>query len=122
MSVLNVVVYSSEKTVSALAKHIQQELLPAHDEDDEESCREIQATLPLDAIEKAVKAIAKRVNYGLDVSRMTDAPLGARIPVAWQIWRWEVKDEHWDWLPKASREKALARHTERQQVRVYTKI
>lgn len=107
----------SDKTLAALSKHIQQELLPAQDEDDEEGCKEIQAALPLELIEKAVKGIATRVNYGLDVSKIPQVPLGAKIPVAWQVWRWELKDEYREWLPKASRDKALVRLCERRQVR-----
>ncbi|EKM55675.1 uncharacterized protein PHACADRAFT_209196 [Phanerochaete carnosa HHB-10118-sp] len=106
----------SEKTLTALSKHIQQELLPAQDEDDEEACREIQSALPLDVIENSVKATAVRTNYGLDAARIPNAPTGAKIPVAWQIWRWEVKEEFREWLPKQSREKALLRLFERKQI------
>ena len=106
----------SEKTLTALSKHIQQELLPAQDEDDEEACKEVQAALPIEVVESAVKGLAMRVNYGLDISRIPNAPTGGRIPSAWQVWRWEVKDEYREWLPKASREKALLRLAERQQV------
>ena len=109
----------SDKTLAGLTKHIQQELLPAQDEDDEENCKEIQAALSLEVVEKAIKATASRVNYGLDVTRIPNAPVGAKVPVAWQLWRWEVKDEHRDWLPKASREKALVRVGERRQVCIY---
>ncbi|KIP01717.1 hypothetical protein PHLGIDRAFT_80200, partial [Phlebiopsis gigantea 11061_1 CR5-6] len=105
----------SDKTLAGLTKHIQQELLPVQDEDDEDNCREIQAVLPSQVVEKAIKATAWRANYGLDVSRIPNAPMGARIPAAWQLWRWEVKDEHHDWLPKASRDKALVRMSERRQ-------
>lgn len=101
----------------ALSKHIQHELLPAQDEDDEEGCKEIQAKLPLEVIEKAIKATVTRVNYGLDISRIPNAPLGAKVPVAWQLWRWEVKEEHREWLPKAARDKAMIRLGERRQVR-----
>ncbi|GJE86884.1 CAF1A domain-containing protein [Phanerochaete sordida] len=106
----------SDKTIAGLSKHIQQELLPAQDEDDEEACKEIQSALSLDVIEKSVKAVAVRTNYGLDVTRIPNAPVSAKIPVAWQVWRWEVKEEFREWLPKAFREKALARLAERKQI------
>jgi chromatin assembly factor 1 subunit A len=106
----------SDKTLAALSKHIQHELLPAQDEDDEEGCKEIQAALPIEIIEKAVHGIATRVNYGLDISKIPNAPLGGKIPVAWQVWRWELKDEYREWLPKSSRDKASVRLFERRQV------
>lgn len=73
--------------------------------------------MPLDVIERSVKALAVRTNYGLDTARIPNASAGAKVPVAWQIWRWEVKEEFREWLPKASREKVLARLGERKQVR-----
>lgn len=68
----------------------------------------------MDVIEKSVKSVAARTNYGLDSIHAANG----RIPAAWQIWRWEVKEEHRDWLPKATYEKALTRLTEREQVRI----
>lgn len=53
-----------------------------------------------------------RNNYGLDAP-----PGGGKVPAALCVWRWEVKEEHHEWLPKASREKADARSAERVQVR-----
>ena len=102
----------SDKGLQALSRHIQQELLPAQDEDDEEACKEISQALPLDVIEKSVKSLAARQNYGLESSSV-----GGRVPAAWQIWRWEVKDEFRSWLPKTAHDKAQARMAERQQVR-----
>ncbi|KAI0340582.1 hypothetical protein BDW22DRAFT_1359974 [Trametopsis cervina] len=106
-------VHESDKTLQALSKHIQHELLPAQDEDDEDSSSTVSAALPLDVIEKAIKSVASRSNYGLDAS---EAPNG-RVPAAWQIWRWEVKDELIDWLPKALLEKVRSRLAERQQLK-----
>lgn len=100
----------SDKTLSALSKHIQQELLPTMDEDEEEY--RTPTILPLEVVEHAVKSVAKRVNYGLD------SPLeGGKVPASWLIWRWEVSDLGRDWLPKNAREKVDNRWRERQQVR-----
>ena len=101
----------SDKTLQVLAKHVQQELLPAVDEDSEEES-DIPAILPLNVIEDAVKSIASRVNYGLDPPTE-----GGKVPAAWSIWRWEVSDECRGWLPKAAKEKVDSRLKERQQVR-----
>lgn len=100
----------SDKTLQALSKHVQQQLLPAVDEDEEEDSTA--AILPLDTVEDAIKSVARRVNYGLD------NPLdGGRAPAAWHIWRWEVSDECRDWLPKNAKEKVENRLRERLQVR-----
>ncbi|KIM80821.1 hypothetical protein PILCRDRAFT_822100 [Piloderma croceum F 1598] len=101
----------SDKTAAVLAKHIRNELLPSQDEDDEDINSEsanVSASLPLSVVEAAVKSILIRKNYGLD------APLGGgKLPTALCVWRWEVKEEHRDWLPKAAREKADGRLAER---------
>jgi chromatin assembly factor 1 subunit A len=70
------------------------------------------AALPISLIEKAIDEILVRRNYGLE------APLGVKLPPAVTVWRWEVRSEHWDWLPKNSREKAESRQLERTQVSV----
>lgn len=95
---------------------MQHELLPAQDEDDEEINEAVLASLPLDVVEKAIKSVATRVNYGLDASAIPNAPVSAKLPAGWQIWRWEVKEEFRDWLPKNAKDKAAARIAERQQV------
>jgi chromatin assembly factor 1 subunit A len=101
------VVYS-DKTVAALAKHVQQALAPDGDEDEDEA-----PALALEAIEACVRQIAQRTNYGLDT------PSAARVPpAAVCVWRWELTPLNLDWLPKASREKVSARLAERVQVRV----
>lgn len=51
-----------------------------------------------------------RNNYGLDAAN------GAKVPAALCVWRWEVKEEHRDWLPKNGRDKAELRMAERVQV------
>ncbi|KAI0637175.1 hypothetical protein C8Q77DRAFT_1190004 [Trametes polyzona] len=103
-------VHESDKTLQALAKHVQQQLSPAVDEDEEED--NTASVLPLEAIEDAIKSVAKRVNYGLD-----NPTEGGKVPAAWLIWRWEVTDECRDWLPKNAREKAENRLRERQQAK-----
>ncbi|KAI0689130.1 hypothetical protein BC835DRAFT_1549407 [Cytidiella melzeri] len=107
-------VHESDKTLQALAKHIQHELLPAQDDDDEEESKAVSAALSQEVVEKAVKSLATRTNYGLDASHASNG----RVPASWQIWRWEVKDEFREWLPKASREKVAARLMERQQAKL----
>lgn len=69
--------------------------------------------LPLPVIEAAVKHVATRVNYGID------APHGGKTPPSLCVWRWEVKPEYYDWLPKVSRDKADIRLAERVQVSVH---
>ena len=92
-----------------LAKHIHHELLPTLD-DEERPASVIAAALPLTAVEDAIKSVLVRNNYGLE------APLGVRLPAALSVWRWEVRSEYLDWLPKNSREKAEARLIDRIQV------
>ncbi|KAJ3508632.1 hypothetical protein NLJ89_g5647 [Agrocybe chaxingu] len=103
--------HESDKTLSALSKHIHQELLPTIDDEDESSASTISGALPINIVENAIKNILTRNNYGLD------APLGVKLPAAVCVWRWEVRSENWAWLPKNSREKAEARHAERIQAK-----
>jgi chromatin assembly factor 1 subunit A len=102
----------SDKSLSQLSKHIHQELLPTLDEDDDnvDTSSLTHAALPLTLVENAIKAVLIRNNYGLD------APLGVKIPAAVCVWRWEVRSEHLDWLPRNSKEKAESRQTDRIQV------
>jgi chromatin assembly factor 1 subunit A len=69
------------------------------------------ACLPAAVIETSVSNIATRVNYGLDTPVS-----GGKVPAAWNVWRWEVKPERRDFLPKAVRDKTEARILERVQV------
>ncbi|KAG6831301.1 hypothetical protein H0H92_011508 [Tricholoma furcatifolium] len=104
--------HESDKTLAALSKHIRQELLPTQDEDDaEDNVAVAEAALPLSAVEAAIKAVMQRNNYGLD------GIAGGRAPAAVCVWRWEVKDQHRDWLPKNAREKAETRLAERIQAK-----
>jgi hypothetical protein len=95
----------SDKTIVALSKHIQQELVP--DDDDDTDCPA--SILPLGAIEGVVKLLATRVNYGIE------SPL-AKTPAALCVWRWELNQEYLPSLPKVSREKVDARLADRIQV------
>ncbi|KAF8270368.1 hypothetical protein EI94DRAFT_1723062 [Lactarius quietus] len=94
----------SDKTIVALSKHIQQELVP--DDDDDTDCPA--SILPLSAIEGVVKLLATRVNYGVE------SPL-AKTPAALCVWRWELNPEYLPFLPKVSREKVDARLADRSQ-------
>lgn len=102
----------SDKSLAQLSKHIHQELLPTLDEDDDNKNTSslTHAALPLTLVENVIKGVLIRNNYGLD------APLGIKVPAAVCVWRWEVRNEHLDWLPKNSREKAELRQTDRTQV------
>ncbi|KAI0928366.1 hypothetical protein AcW1_005632 [Taiwanofungus camphoratus] len=104
-------VHESDKSLQALSKHVQHELLPAQDDDDETSKTSL---LPLktEAVEQAIKSIASRNDYGLEC-----IPGEGKVPAALHIWRWEVKDEFRNWLPKAAREKAEVRLAERCQAK-----
>jgi hypothetical protein len=104
----------SDKTAAVLAKYIRNELLPAQDEDDDDinsGSADVSASLPLSVVEATIKLVLSRNNYGLDAP-----PGGGKLPSALCVWRWEVKDEHRDWLPQGAREKANARLAERIQV------
>lgn len=99
----------SDKALVSISKHIQRELLPTQGEYETEPTKD-SSPLPLPVVEAAVKHVATRVNYGID------APNGGKAPQSLCVWRWEVKPEYYDWLPKVSRDKVDARLTERVQV------
>ncbi|KDR81817.1 hypothetical protein GALMADRAFT_240043 [Galerina marginata CBS 339.88] len=104
--------HESDKTLTALGKHIHRELLPTLDEDeDKDIASASSAALPLNLVENAILDVLVRNNYGIDV------PLGVKPPSAISVWRWEVRAEHIGWLPKNSREKAELRHAERVQAK-----
>ncbi|TCD62295.1 hypothetical protein EIP91_007091 [Steccherinum ochraceum] len=105
-------VHESDKTIVALAKHVQSQLMPVQDEDDEEAVQASAAALPLEVLDRAAKTVADRVDYGLET-----AIAGARIQAGWHIWRWEVKQEYRGWLPKAAKEKIENRLAERIQAK-----
>ncbi|EIM90432.1 uncharacterized protein STEHIDRAFT_119429 [Stereum hirsutum FP-91666 SS1] len=103
-------VHESDKPLVSISKYIQRELLPMEGDHDSETTKNSRP-LPLSVIEAAVKHVATRVNYGID------APQGGRTPPSLCVWRWEVKPEYYDWLPKVSRDKADARLAERVQAK-----
>lgn len=85
--------------------------MPTQDEDEEQdNSSSVLAALPLSTVEAAIKSVVQRNNYGLDGID------GAKAPAAVCVWRWEVKEQHRDWLPKNAREKAEVRVAERVQV------
>ena len=98
----------SDKTLHALAKSVQSELVPSHDNDGVKL--DASSVLPLDAIEQAIKAVATRCNCGLE-----SISGASKVPAALNAWRWEVKEDHIDWLPKAAKEKLETRLAERRQ-------
>ncbi|KAJ7273545.1 chromatin assembly factor 1 subunit A-domain-containing protein [Mycena haematopus] len=102
-------VHESDKTLSALSKHILQELLPVQDEDEDDNPPQ---PLSLQGVESGIKSVANRNNYGLD-----GLP-GVKAPAAVCVWRWEAKPAHLDWLPKNAREKAENRMAERAQAKL----
>ncbi|KAF9821680.1 hypothetical protein IEO21_00526 [Rhodonia placenta] len=77
-------VHESDKTLQALVKHVHKELLPAHEDDDEDASETITLALTPEAVEKAIQSVAIRNNYGLD-----NWPGYAKTPAALCIWRWE---------------------------------
>jgi chromatin assembly factor 1 subunit A len=99
----------SDKTLSALSKHILQELLPVQEDDD---VQHLPPPLTLPVVESGIKSVANRNNYGLD------GIAGAKAPAAVCVWRWEAKPAHMDWLPKSAREKVDHRIAERTQVSI----
>ena len=103
---------SSDKSLTALAKYIHHELLPAQDEDEDALVSAASVAFPLLVVETAIKSVVNRTNYGLDAISG-----GSKLPASLSVWRWEVKEEYWDWLPKAAKEKAESRLAERLQVR-----
>ncbi|KAF7363296.1 hypothetical protein MSAN_00984800 [Mycena sanguinolenta] len=104
-------VHESDKTLSALSKHILQELLPVQDEDEDEDDSS-PPPLSLQGVESGIKSVATRNNYGLD-----GLP-GVKAPAAVCVWRWEAKPAYLDWLPKNAREKAENRMAERTQAKL----
>ncbi|KAJ3989993.1 chromatin assembly factor 1 subunit A-domain-containing protein [Lentinula detonsa] len=99
--------HESDKTLSALAKHIHSQLLPSEDDEDENDASSRALLLPTSIIEDAIQTVAQRNNYGIE----TD--LGVKAPASTCVWRWEVKESSRHWLPKNAQEKAANRLAER---------
>lgn len=108
--------WNSDKTLQALAKHVYSQLLPSDiDEDDEDSeGRRVNEQLPPCCVESAITCVAIRVNYGAE-SMLNQA----KVPAHLCIWRWEVDEQNFHWLPKASRDKLRNRLYERRKVRTF---
>jgi len=108
----------SDKTLPALTKSIRNELLPTLDETNGEGdcLSPAHSHLPIQTVETAIKLVVNRNNYGLDGTGT------GKLPAAVCVWRWEVKDEYRDWLPKNAQEKAEVRMAERAQVRCFASV
>ncbi|KAF9646857.1 hypothetical protein BDM02DRAFT_3188474 [Thelephora ganbajun] len=107
-------VHESDKTLQTLAKHIQSQLLPSDiDEDDEDSGgRHVSEQLPPCCVESAITHVAIRINYGAE-----SMPNQAKVPAHLCIWRWEVDEQNFHWLPKTVRDRLRNRLYERRQVK-----
>jgi len=105
--------WNSDKTLQALAKHVHSQLLPSDiDEDDEDSeGHRVSEQLPSCCVESAITRVAIRVNYGAE-----SVPNQAKVSAHLCIWRWEVNERNFHWLPKASRDKLRNRLYERHKV------
>ncbi|KAJ4001415.1 chromatin assembly factor 1 subunit A-domain-containing protein [Lentinula boryana] len=99
--------HCSDKTLSALTKHIHSQLLPSEDDEDENDASSRALLLSTSIIEDAIQTVAQRNNYGIE----TD--LGIKAPASTCVWRWEVKESYRHWLPKNAQEKAANRLAER---------
>jgi chromatin assembly factor 1 subunit A len=100
----------SDKTLAALSKSIQTELVPTTDDNDAIDISLNKSILPLKAIEACIKSVAVRKNYGLDSNGT------GKVPASLCVWRWEVNHEYHKWLPKNVQDKVEARLAERAQV------
>ncbi|KAL5490433.1 hypothetical protein ACEPAI_5266 [Sanghuangporus weigelae] len=100
-------VHESDKTISFLERHLQEALRPEETETDEANSSG--ASLTTIAIESAILRVCDRVNYGIDWME--------KVSAATSVWRWEVKEEMYDMLPKASRERFESRLAERRQAK-----
>lgn len=88
------------------------QLLPSEiDEDEESEGGRVGDQLPLCCVESAIIHVAMRVNYGAE-----SMPNQAKVPAHLCIWRWEVDEQNFHWLPKTSRDKLRNRLHERRQV------
>lgn len=62
-------------------------------------------------MESAITHVAIRINYGAE-----NMPNQAKVPAHLCIWRWEVDEQNFHWLPKTVRDKLRNRLYERRQV------
>jgi hypothetical protein len=64
---MNLCTFSSDKTITTLARNVQQELLPpAIDESQEDDKEPPPSVVPLEVVEKAIQSVATRINWGID--------------------------------------------------------
>ena len=108
--------WNSDKTLQSLAKHVHSQLLPSDiDEDDEDSeGHHVSEQLPPCSVESAITHVAIRINYGAE-----SMPNQAKVPAHLCIWRWEVDEQNFHWLPKTARDKLKNRLYERRRVRIF---
>lgn len=104
---------NSDKTLQALAKHVHSQLMPSDidDEDEDNEGTGVSDQLTLCCVESAITHVAIRVNYGAE-----SMPNQAKVPAHHCIWRWEVDEKNFHWLPKTTRDKLKNRLHERRQV------
>lgn len=92
------------------------QLLPSDiDEEDEDTGGSYASDqLPLCCVESAITHVATRVNYGAE-----SMPNQTKVPAHLCVWRWEVDEQNFHWLPKTARDKLRNRLYERRQVRIF---
>ena len=107
---------NSDKTLQALAKHVHSQLLPSDidDEDEDGEGSGLSDQLSLRCVESAITHVAIRVNYGAE-----NMPNQAKVPTHLCIWRWEVDEQNFHWLPKTTCDKLKNRLHERRQVCIF---
>ncbi|KAI3610383.1 chromatin assembly factor subunit [Moniliophthora roreri] len=100
--------YESDKTLPALARHINSQLLPSEDDDDDAvNAAAASQLLSTTVIEQTIQATMDRKNYGLE------SDLTNKLPTSVCVWRWEAKEPYKDCLPKNAQEKVASRLAER---------
>jgi chromatin assembly factor 1 subunit A len=105
-------VRNSDKTLQVLVKHVHSQLLPSDIEDEDGEGSHVSGQLPPCSVKFAITHVATRVNYGVE-----SMPNQNKVPAHLCIWRWEVDEQNFHWLPKATRDKLRNRLYERRQVR-----
>ena len=106
--------WDSDKTLQALAKHVHSQLVPSDIDDEDSEDRYVSQQFPPCSVESAITNVAIRINYGAE-----SMPNQAKVPAHLCIWRWEVDEQNFHWLPRAAREKLRNRLYERRQVRTF---
>jgi len=95
---------------------VHSQLLPSDIDEDDEGGEgpHISEQLSPHSVEYSVTRVAIRVNYGAE-----SMPNQAKVPAHLCIWRWEVGEQNFHWLPKTSRDKLRNRLHERRKVRTF---